>query len=77
MDLVTHLPVSERGYDAIATFVDRFSKLVVFVPCQTAIGAPEFAVLFFDHVVCRHGMPHKVISDRDRRFVSLFWQSLL
>ena len=77
MDLVTHLPVSDRGFDAIAMFVDRFSKLVVFVPCHTMINAQEFALLFFEHVVCRFGMPKKVISDRDRRFVSLFWRSLL
>lgn len=70
MDLVTHLPTSDRGYDAIATFVDRFSKFVVFVPCHTSISAEEFAHLFFEHVVCRFGMPSKVISDQDRRFVS-------
>ncbi len=33
------LPVSERGYDAIFTVVDRFSRLVRFVPCSSDITA--------------------------------------
>ena len=39
MDLITHLPVTERGNDAIATFVDRLSKYVYFVPCTGSITA--------------------------------------
>ena len=43
MDLVTRLPVTARGYDSIATFVDRLSKYTYFVPCTAAITAPELA----------------------------------
>ena len=39
MDIITHLPVTERGCDAIATFVDRMSKYVYFVPCKSTISA--------------------------------------
>lgn len=68
MDFVTHLPMSDRGFDAIFTIVDRFSRVVRFVPCKTAISAEQVAQLFFEHWVCRHGMPTKIISDRDVRF---------
>ena len=37
MDIITHLPVTERGCDAFATFVDRMSKYVYFVPCKSTI----------------------------------------
>ena len=76
MDLITHLPVSSSGNDAVATFVDRFSKLSLFVPVKTAISAAEFAEVFFKTVVTKYGMPARVVSDRDRRFVSMFWTAL-
>jgi hypothetical protein len=39
MDFVINLPVSSRGFDCIFTVVDRFSHLVRFIPCHTAIDA--------------------------------------
>ena len=41
MDLVTSLPQTAAGYDAVFTVVDRFSKLVKFTPCTSTIGAAE------------------------------------
>ena len=73
MDLITHLPMSDTGFDYIATFVDRFSKVTYFVPVHGTIDASEFASVFFRTVVCKHGMPDRVVSDRDRRFISSFW----
>ena len=52
MDLVTLLPQTATGYDAIFTVVDRFSKLVKFTPCTSTIGA-KLAQLFMDQIVCR------------------------
>ncbi len=43
MDLVTDLPVTERGFDAIVTFVDRFSKMVHFRPCRKQCSAADVA----------------------------------
>ncbi len=43
MDLITHLPLTESGHDAIATFVDRFSKVTYFVPTTTTVDAAGFA----------------------------------
>lgn len=76
MDLITQLPRTPRGFDAVITFVDHLSKMVHFAPCHTADGAPEVARLFFDHVFRLHGMPLTIISDRDGRFLSKFWQAL-
>ena len=39
MDFITNLPVTERGFDAVYTVVDRFSKLVMFVPCKSNADA--------------------------------------
>mgnify|MGYP006360749819 FL=1 len=77
MDLITHLPVTTSGYDAVCTFVDRFSKFVYFVPCSTTVTAEGVARLFLTTIVCRHGMPSRVIFDRDPRFLSHCWSSLV
>ncbi len=67
------LPTSTRGYDAIFTVVDRFSRFVKFIPCNTTCTAADMAKLFFEQWVCIYGMPAKIISDRDVRFQSKFW----
>ena len=77
MDLITDLPVTTRGYNAIVTFVDRFSKMVHFRPCTTSVSAVELAPLFMEAVLCRYGCPKNVVSDRDPRFVSHFWATVL
>ena len=73
MDIITHLPVTERGCDAIAMFVDRMSKYVYFVPCKSTISAEELTQLFIATVVSWHGMPKWIISDHDGRYLSRFW----
>ena len=75
-DLVTDLPPSE-GHTAIAVFVDRLSKMVHFAPCTKEVTAQQYARLFIDHVFRQHGMPKVIISDRDVRFTSNFWKSLM
>ena len=57
MDFITHLPVSTRGFDAAFSIVDRFSRLCRFIPRKTSMSALECAQLFFEHWVCRFGMP--------------------
>ena len=47
MDLITHLPLTESGFDSIATFVDRFYKVTYFVPISSSISASDFALVFF------------------------------
>ena len=57
MDILTHLPVTERGCDAIATFVDRMSTYVYFVPIKSTVSAEELVQLFIATVVSWHRMP--------------------
>ena len=72
MDLITHLPISE-GFDSVFTIVDRFSKYATFIPCKATCTAPDLARMFYDHIVCKFGMPQKIVSDRDSRFLSKVW----
>ena len=76
MDLITHLLISE-GFDLVFTIVDRLSKYVTFIPCKATCTAPELARMFYDHIVCKVGMPEKIVSDRDSRFLSKLCQALM
>ena len=77
MDLIVELPETARGHTAVVTFVDRFSKMVHFCPCSTTCSAADVAALFMATIVGRYGCPSHVVSDRDPRFMSLFWRSVM
>jgi transposase InsO family protein len=47
-----------------------------FLPCTKSITAEETATLFLHGVYRLHGVPRVLISDRDPKFVSAFWQTL-
>jgi hypothetical protein len=47
-----------------------------FLPCTETITAEETAALFLHGVYRSHGLPRVLISDRDPKFVSGFWQTL-
>jgi len=55
--------------------VCKFSKLRHYAACKTAISAPQLARLFLSTVVRHHGMPERIISDRDPRFTAHFWRA--
>ena len=76
MDLITFLPTSE-GFDLVFTIIDRFSKYVAFIPWKATWTAPDLAIMFYDHIVYKFGMPQKIISDRDSTFLSRFWYALM
>ncbi len=75
MDFIVQLPKTKAGNDAIVVFVDMFSKMVHFVPMKSNATAPDVAQLFFHHVFHLHGLPKVIVSDRDAKFTSKFWQS--
>ena len=73
MDLLTYLPLY-NGFNAVLTIVDWFSKYITYVPCSTSSTALDLASLFYDNIVCKFGMPAKIVSDKDSRFfIYMFW----
>jgi hypothetical protein len=79
MDLITSLPKTKRGNDTIVVWVDKLTKMMHAAATPSANGetkAPGMARLFFDNVVRLHGVPKKIVSDRDKRFDSNFWRCL-
>ncbi|KAK1429813.1 hypothetical protein QVD17_12062 [Tagetes erecta] len=73
MDFITNLPPS-NGYDSILVIVDRLTKSAHFLPIKETYSAKKRAQLYVKEIVCRHGVPLDIISDRDGRFMSRFWK---
>lgn len=76
MDLITDLPTTSKGNDAIFVVVDRLSKMVHIEAVQKSISAKGLAAVYTDRVFRYHGVPQSIVSDRDPRFTSLFWREL-
>jgi hypothetical protein len=77
MDFIVQLPCTRNGHDAIMVVVDRLSKLVHFIPTTVDVSAAEVAKLFVRHVAKHHGLPESIVTDRDTKFTSKFWQAVM
>ncbi|GKB82680.1 putative reverse transcriptase domain-containing protein, partial [Tanacetum coccineum] len=76
MDFVTKLPRTSSEHDTIRVIVDRLTKSAHFLPMREDYKMERLAKLYLNVIVARHGVPISIISDRDSRFTSRFWQSL-
>jgi transposase InsO family protein len=75
MDFITGLP-KVQGRDCIYVVVDRLTKYAHFFSIPSEYNTSQVADLFFREVFRLHGLPRNIVSDRDSRFLSAFWQEL-
>ena len=76
MVFISGLPTSE-GLNAIMTVVDKLSKRAKYAAVHTNDEDTDVAKCFCDTVVRHHGLTEVIISDRDSKFTSNFWKSLM
>ena len=57
MDFIVQLPQTKSGYDAIMVVVDRCSKEAFYTPMYTNATAPDVAMLYFENICRRRGLP--------------------
>ncbi|KAK1435339.1 hypothetical protein QVD17_01100 [Tagetes erecta] len=74
MDLITKLPKTTKGFDAIWVIVDRLTKSAHFLPIKECYSSESMAEVYIKEVISRHGVPVTIVSDRDTRFTSRFWR---
>ncbi len=80
MDFITSLPPSKwRGhtYDSILVIVDRFSKMVRYLPVCKTITASELADIFVNSIWKDYGTPDGITTDRGPQFTSQFWGAVM
>ena len=76
LDFITQLPSSYIGtaeYDAILVVVDRYTKIVKFIPITTNLTAPELAAVFYENIKLKYSSLKRIISDRNTKITSKFW----
>uniref|UniRef100_A0A8C6Q7R4 Gypsy retrotransposon integrase-like protein 1 n=1 Tax=Nothobranchius furzeri TaxID=105023 RepID=A0A8C6Q7R4_NOTFU len=74
LDFVTGLPPVNQ-LKTILTIVDRFSKAVHLVALPGLPTAKQTAEILLEQVVCLHGFPQDIVSDRGPQFMSRFWKA--
>jgi len=76
MDFIVGLPKS-NGYTKIWVLVERFSKMAHFIPLRAEEQIKELALTYVKEIWHHHELPESIVSDRDTRFTSKFWTSLM
>jgi hypothetical protein len=72
MDFIVGLPCTQKGYNSIWVVVDRLTKVAHFIPVNTTYSGARLAELYISRIVCLHGIPKKIISNRGSQFTSRF-----
>ena len=75
MDFTGPFPTSESGNRFILVFVDWFTKWVEIVPLPDQVAATVVRA-FYDRIICRHGCPRRLLSDRGPQFTSGLMQAV-
>jgi transposase InsO family protein len=77
MDFIPYLPL-RKGCDQLWVIIDRYTKMAYFIPLKKKNNkAEDLATIFTTEIWRLHGIPGEIMSDRDPRFISKFWKSLI
>src|SRR6185503_1580477 len=76
MDFIVGLPNTSQRHDSIWVIVDRLKKSAHFILVHTTYTAKKYSEIYLDRIVCLHGLPKTIISDRLAKFIARFWEQL-
>ena len=76
MDFVTALLCSPKGNNAAWVIIDRLTKSSHFLPFRIGQSTEALADKYTKKIVCLHRVSVSIMSERDTRFRSHFWESL-
>ena len=51
--------------------------MVHLIALLSSTEATDIVAAFFNSIICLHGLPATIISDRDPHFLSTFWHTLM
>jgi hypothetical protein len=70
MDFINGLPRSSQGYDSIWVIADRLTKPAHFLQVKATYHAKHYVELYLTRIMCLHGVPKTIVSDRGPQFVA-------
>src|ERR1051325_2997840 len=76
MDFVSEFLRTPSSHDSVWVILDRLMKSTHFIPILMDYPMEKFAKLYIEKVMSLHGVPLSIVSDRDLRFTSHFWEGL-
>jgi hypothetical protein len=56
--------------------VDQLTKVAHFRPIKTTYTGPQLAELYLSGIACFHGVPMRIVSDRETQAILMFWKRL-
>jgi hypothetical protein len=74
MDIIVGLPHTQARYDSIWVIVDRLTMVAHFIPVKTTDSGAKLVELYMSRIMCLHGVPKKIMSNRGSQFTSKFWE---
>jgi hypothetical protein len=72
MDFIVDLPLTAHKFNSIWVIVDRLTKSAHFIPVNTNYNVQKYAEIYIARVLCLHGVPKTIISNRGSQFVARF-----
>ena len=76
VDVTGPHPASAKGNCYVLTIIDHFTKWVELILMRNQ-EAPSVVKLLFDRVICKHGCPLQILTDRGTNFESQLFLSLI
>ena len=72
MDFIVGLPKTPSGHDSIWVIVDRLTKVAHFILVRTEYKGNKLAQLYIDNILRLHGVPSRIVLDRETQFIARF-----
>jgi hypothetical protein len=76
MDFVRGLLRTQSGYDALWVIADRLTKVARFRHIKTTYTRLQLAKLYMPRIVYFHGVPRRIVSDRETQISPKFGEKL-
>jgi hypothetical protein len=76
MGFIMDLLPTGRKVDSIWVIIDHFTKSAHFIPVHTRFIAEKYVKIYIARILCLHGVPKMIVSNRGSKFVARFWEQL-
>lgn len=76
MNFITGFPRTSRQHNSTMVVVDMLIKVAHFIVVRSTYSTSEVAQVLTREIVRLHGIPKKIVSNRDTKFTSRFWKEL-